>query len=377
MVFAEPKRNECDDLVETFLNSRFSLRICDNCDKVRILGKRAAQKYPLCFYTYNGEEQFLRFCCKNLFKLNCDSREDLHCLDFQDIKKDTNYIVYSEELGSVGYLVKISEIVHDKNYAKVEVIKSFGSKTWCISNVVSAGCDWLNNVAPYKWRIGTLTALTGRWKANSERPVFKLCQVLIDNPHEANCVQAFYDTHVDEIDYDDPSQEIMFGSLLRVRNIHKLLSSLSILFCTQCKRNLPGVDDLDQVSFTETGPSFGNDYKSIQEIYETSEVVNTTNMFLDDKFRESTAYSSSNGRVTGVCTECADHCHIDDNDEVTPVFLNFRDSQSSQSRDNSQQSETNGATNMPHVATNASQPFPRWPSKIPIFWGGFCTRRRL
>ena len=55
------------------------------------------------------------------------------------------------------YFVKISEIVHNKNIAKVEVINSFGSKTWCISNVVSAGCDWLNNVAPYKWRIGTLT----------------------------------------------------------------------------------------------------------------------------------------------------------------------------------------------------------------------------
>ena len=205
---------------------------------------------------------------------------------------------------------------------------------------ISKTDEWLNNSAPGKWRIGHLSLSTGRWKGNVENPVFKLCEVVIEIPHEAKCAQPFHDTHLGDIDHDDSLQEITFGSLVRVRNCHKLLSSLKILFCVKCRRTLPGLEDFDNVSFKiEDGSAFGEKYKSIKDIYGNSEVVNTTNMHLDQKFRISVDYSSSNARATGVCTECSEYYEIDETASVNPVFVDFADSQSQSSSATDNQSQ--------------------------------------
>ena len=132
VVYATPKKDsECDSLLETFLDSRFSLRVCENCDEIRILGKRAAKKYPLCFYEFDGKRQFLKFNCENLFDLNCESEKDLNVIDFENVQVDNNYVLYAKESNYLfGHLIQICEIIPEKKYAKFNVVRSFGSNTW-------------------------------------------------------------------------------------------------------------------------------------------------------------------------------------------------------------------------------------------------------
>ena len=46
---------------ETFDNSQISLHVCERCGAVRILGERAAAKYPLGCYEFKGQMLSLKF----------------------------------------------------------------------------------------------------------------------------------------------------------------------------------------------------------------------------------------------------------------------------------------------------------------------------
>ena len=62
-VLAEPqKTNEREtQSKETFDNSQISLRVCERCGAVQILGERAAAKYPLGCYEFKGQMLSLKF----------------------------------------------------------------------------------------------------------------------------------------------------------------------------------------------------------------------------------------------------------------------------------------------------------------------------
>ena len=338
--YATPKQDSaCEGLLETLENSRFSLRVCDECDTIRILGLRAAKKYPVCFYELPGQNnrQSVKFKCEHLHRISCDNESDIAAVSFDNIEVNEKYILYAEDSDDMfGYLIHTSEIDTEKMYIKYDILQAFGKLGWIHSDVAStADNNWLNRVGTGKWRIGSLTN-SGRWKGYDDTPIFRLGKVTIDNPREAVCSQVFYDTQFGDIDHDDRTEQISFGSLLRVRNCHKLLSSLKIIYCAKCRRTLPGIEKFVDGSFIEDR-SFS---KQIQDIYKTSQVVHTTKMFLDEKFNTSDVYSSNETHVVGVCTECSEYYGIDEDNSVKPVWLDFADSQSESSQVSSQSSST-------------------------------------
>ena len=342
---AVPKKNTdyIEGLHETFENSRFSLRVCIHCDQIRALGLRAAQKYPLCYYEYQGRRHFINFRCNQLHGIqDCDQSEcDIAPVMFDDIQLNGRYILYVKEDSDYvfGYLISVSEMDNVNQHLKFDVVKAFGSNAWIYNDYTNETSNWLNNNSGKCWQYGSLSK-SGRWKVNAKSPSFNLSKFLVEYPHEAKSSQVFYDTHIANVDHDDPAEKMIFCSLLRVRNCHKLLSSLKLLYCVKCKRTLPGLEAFDNSWFMENG-SFD---KSIKDIYLKSQVVNATNMFLDQKFNTSDAYSSSDVKATGVCTECSPNYSIDDSSKtVDPIFLDFADSQSESSQDESSSQDNNKA----------------------------------
>ena len=70
VVLAEPKESNARETEwkETLENSQISLRVCEHCGVVCILGERAAAKYPLGSYEFKGQKLSLKFNCESLFK---------------------------------------------------------------------------------------------------------------------------------------------------------------------------------------------------------------------------------------------------------------------------------------------------------------------
>ena len=98
VVLAEQNiNNESEaELKETFDNSQISLRLCEHCGAVRILGERAAAKYPIGNYEFKGQILSLKFNCASLYHKNCESEKDLQGITIDNVEIGNRYIVYSE-----------------------------------------------------------------------------------------------------------------------------------------------------------------------------------------------------------------------------------------------------------------------------------------
>ena len=265
--------------METF-QSGFSVRKCHSCGKVRLLGPRAAAKYPLGYYIHNGEEKRFSFDCNMLFNVTCATSADIGQLDFDDLELTKNYILLHEEDRLMnGGIIQINEIIseNDIRCVQYQIGKKVGSLDYMSAPVNG---DWINCTALNKWSIGTKVSKFSRFKAVTKN-VVKVYDIFIERPHEAVCCTPFYDTHQFTVDPDNPNEKIRFGSLQRVRNIHKLLSSMKIIICTECERNLPGVQNIDNIDFNEESFEYGC---SLKEMYKHSEVMNIIDMKLDENF---------------------------------------------------------------------------------------------
>ena len=314
------------ELKETFDNCNVSFRFCQQCKKVRILGERAAAKYPLGFYQFNNQNQTLIFTCENLFNVNCTSDGDLKQIRIEDVQRGKHYIVYSQNNESLfGFCIQIQNI--ENEYAEVTFLKPFGCKKYIVYNWPE-NQNWLYSSSKSNFMVNFGNrGKTGRWKKGVDLD-FSLCEITIAQPNEAKCCQVFHDTHFENsnIDNDDPSTELYFESLIRVCNIHKLLQNLKILLCVKCGSSVPGIEDFENLDFIEKGKSF-NKKMGIEEIYNSSEVVNSTNLHLDPSFQRSNLYSSSKTHVSSVCQKCSKYYDIQHDGYVIP-HIEVEDSQS-------------------------------------------------
>ena len=315
------------ELKETFDNCNVSLRFCQECEKVRILGARAAAKYPAGFYQFNNQHKTLIFTCENLFNVNCTSDGDLKQITIQDVQRDKYYIVYSQDNDEslFGFYIQIQNI--ENEYAKVKFLKPFGCKKSIVYNWPEDE-NWLYSKSKSNCmvRFGN-RGQSGRWTKGVDFN-FTLCEITIAHPNEAKCCQVFHDTHFDnrDIDNDDPSTQLHFESLIRVCNIHKLLQNLKILLCVKCGSSVPGIESFEDVDFIENGKSFTNEI-GIEEIYNSSEVVKSTNLHLDPTFQHTDLYSSSETHVSSVCQKCSKYYDIQKDGSVRS-HIEVEDSQS-------------------------------------------------
>ena len=114
MDFAQPtKNNEREtELKETFDNSQISLRVCEHCGAVCILGERAAAKYPLGNYEFKGQILSLKFNCASLYHKNCEREKDLQDITIDNVEIGNRYIVYSEHNSSLfGFLIQVCQVM--------------------------------------------------------------------------------------------------------------------------------------------------------------------------------------------------------------------------------------------------------------------------
>ena len=249
------------------------------------------------------------------------------------MQKDKNYIVYSQDdetLGLFGFYIQIQNIVHE--YAEVKFLKPFGCKKCIVYNKWPKNQNWLcsNSTCNLMVCFGNRGKF-GRWTKGVNFN-FNLCEITIAHPNEAKCCQVFHDTHFENsnIDNDDPSTELLFESLIRVCNIHKLLQNLKILLCVKCGSSVPGIESFVDVDFIENGKSFTN-AMGIQEIYKSSQVVNSTNLQLDPSFQHTDLYSSTETHVNSVCETCSIYYDIQKDGSVID-HIEVEDSQSQSDR---------------------------------------------
>ena len=112
-----------------------------------------------------------------------------------------------------------------------------------------------------------------------------------------------------------------------------LLQNIKTLLCAKCDRSVLGIETFYGVDLIENGKSFHQINanilvkKGIQEIYNQSEVVHSTNLQLDPFFQNSNLYSSTHTHVTSICKECSIYYDVKQDGSVVSHF-DFGDSQS-------------------------------------------------
>ena len=157
VVLAEPQKSNVREtqLKETFDNSRISLRVCERCGVVRILGERAATKYPLGCYEFKGQMLSLKFKCESLFHKKCESENDLQEISIENVEIGNRYIVYSQHNSSLfGFIIRVCQMKY--NYAQVELLKPFGCKTYFVFNWPQNE-NWLHCTSKYDINFGSLS----------------------------------------------------------------------------------------------------------------------------------------------------------------------------------------------------------------------------
>ena len=336
------------DLKETYPNCAFSFRRCHECDQIRVLGQRAAEKYPLGFYDYGSEVKRLRFKCNNLFKLNCETDTDIKHLSFKNIHQDQLYLIYTV-LGQgsyCGFLVQVKEI-NNHNNIKVECKKYFGSKRTPFSNLPAFQYNWLNETTRGIFKFGGLSK-TGRFaKADEIENEFFMSAINID-PREAKNCQPFHDLNrlnkdqeYIQLDVDDIDQKLEFRSLIAVKNIHSILENIAVLHCIKCNRECPGFEDMDNVTILENGqwiPLTLNRDSNLYNAIKFSEVIKSTDFLLSKKFSNSNVYKKTGQKhVSSICKLCEPYYQVNENNEVIPIDAtqDFQDSPDSQESQNS------------------------------------------
>ena len=98
-----------ESLLNIFKDSTF--RLCEICNKTRILDFRAANKYPLGCYRYGGKLEKVRFDCSRLVDTACDVPEDIV---MGEVSEDLNLLVHKTETvspPSSGILIKKGDII--------------------------------------------------------------------------------------------------------------------------------------------------------------------------------------------------------------------------------------------------------------------------
>ena len=127
---------DTSELKETVYNCSFSLRRCYDCNHIRLLGNRAAMKYPLGWYHYERSEKRLPMLCENLYKLSCDGVPDVDRLSTSDLEKDQPYIFYTEGENNCfwGYVLYLRSS-NDEVNLKIEVVNYFGPRNCEFSDI--------------------------------------------------------------------------------------------------------------------------------------------------------------------------------------------------------------------------------------------------
>ncbi len=321
------RTDEKIEALKETLDSSFSLRKCGTCEKIRVLGKRAADKYPLGYYSYGNTRLRLSFTCEDLFQLHCDTETDIAPLSATNVEINKTYIAYAihEEISFWGFLFVVKEINQHGNF-KVEFKNYFGPRDYEFSDALTFPYRWLTNNGYQKFQFGSLTN-SGRFTANLDQDFF-VSSINVEL-REAKCCLPFHDTNLHHrnsqyihIDPDNKNWILDFKSLVALRNIHSVLESIRILHCVKCNRSCPGFEDVNEILIRNNGDleilSPTNDGDLLMAI-RNSEVIKATEMTLSNKFKNTDVYESDDSiNISSICTLCERYYEVDDN-VVVPI----------------------------------------------------------
>ena len=339
------KGNKNNELKETLKNSRPSFRTCSKCSKIRALGPRAANKYPLGKYNYNKEEKSIVFSCSDLFDITCQTPSDLAPLPLSDIKSNKEYIAYSvKEKCFWGFVIKLAETL-DETETCLQIIKQFGPKLFDLNDF--SDITSMSEIRPRWFRLGVCNKFN-RFRATFSEEEFQISSLDVDL-REAKCCQAFFDENygsrnIQPIDPDDPDEKITFDSLMAVGNSHLVFESAMQLHCVKCDRCCTGFENMDNIQIRNHGILENLSQINEPALYNAikdSKARKALDLTLSERFKNTDVYQATSNSIRGICTQCEPFYHINDDNEVIPLANVNDDDQDSQQSQDSQSSVKN------------------------------------
>lgn len=336
------------ELKETVSNCSFSIRTCQSCNKIRVVGQRAAEKYMLSSYKYGGTTKRLKITCDRFVKLTCDTPSDLTPLNREVIEMNKTYIAYSNKNTHSfwGFILETKQ-VNENKYFEVDVKTFFGQRDESISDSSNHGIHWIKGISFEKYIIGTLNN-RGRFIPGLNGVQFEI-SILKNDPREAKCSQPFHDTNMHTNDfqniYTDPDNiesRLIFSSLIAVKNIHSVLDNVKILHCIKCNKQCSGFENLDEITILENGKMEKLSQRNDADLYNavhSSKMIKEIDLTLSKKFRGSNIYKQITDKsVSSICTNCERFYELDENLDVVHIDAQNEIVQSQDSQQNSQNS---------------------------------------
>ena len=340
--------DKSSELKETVSNCSFSIRTCQSCNKIRVVGQRAAEKYMLSSYKYGGTTKRLKITCDRFVKLTCDTPSDLTPLNREVIEMNKTYIAYSRKnMHSFWGFILETKQVNENNYFEVDVKKIFGQRDESIFDTSNHGIHWMKGMSFEKYIIGTLNN-RGRFIPGLNDVQFEI-SILENDPREAKCSQPFHDTNMHTNDfqniYTDPDNiesRLIFSSLIAVKNIHSVLDNVKILHCIKCNKQCSGFENPDEITILENGKMEKLSQRNDADLYNavhSSKMIKEIDLTLSKKFRGSNIYKQITDKsVSSICTNCERFYELDENLDVVHIDAQNEIVQSQDSQQNSQNS---------------------------------------
>ena len=316
-----PQSNEISQLlVEKIDYCHFNIRQCMNCEKIRVLGERASTKYPLGYYVYNGQEFRIKFTCSNLFQVSCESTDnDLEILksinDTRAILEGNKQILaYTKTEGVyAGYLLEILELNNDK--ARFKVLRPFGWPQYAAEKeaLTHFGLEWLIS------RGDGFRFCNGTFKMCPDfKKVFKIGKVNCEPREAVNCT-PFHDLHFNNfVENNNPSCQLKFEALNRVKECHSVLNNVVIFKCVKCTRECPTIESSKTITTRCGGEEVSLDNEHLLSIIDNCDALNKVNFRPSSEFQHSEVYERNGNSLKSICQDCmvyykienAKVCHV-------------------------------------------------------------------
>ena len=329
---------------ETYL-SEFYLRKCQVCNKIRWVGKRAAEKFVLGSYSYGDVDRIVYFSCSLLHDTSCNDVDDIVSLSAFEPCPSV-WVAYNNskqtKLPPVAFVLKtlrpVSVGVHD-----VEVVTKYA----CTNHELSSSnykAICAKSLTLGRVELGQCMS-TGRFKRRTEIPTLAQGKLNRTTPREALVCQSWLDHS--KFSSEDPTTHYTVASLSGVRDLHAAYGAMKMIHCSQCGMCYPGFEsDADEcITLPEAGKHVPLTNDHLLRALKQSQILSTSNVTLDPAFSRAKVYNDET--VTGICIGCSKFCEIDHDGNVTLLHKESSHLElSSQDTANSQQHVDDNISNI-------------------------------
>ena len=302
----------------------FYLRVCVDCDTIRVLDASAAAKYPLGHYTYAERRQVVRFTCDRLVGISCDTPADIVACTAQD--KPSTWVALgtrsrTDRLPPPAIQLRSLRVLDETDHTEeTQVMASYHYRN------DSRAVGWTGRRALLtRTSLSGVVTLGAAFRRRRFQAIpgghFTAGRFTVDTPREAKCCQPWHDPIA--TGHEDPSVQLCVTSLLVLRDIHAVYESLRRVRCIVCKQQTPGLPYADwRVPVPERGQMVDLAAESIvSRALADSTLLRPKGhctVTLDRNFDGANGTGLTDRDAWGICTTCSpSYCVDADNNVVS------------------------------------------------------------